>query len=73
MPKLRVFSARALCALLQEHGFAQTRQSGSHIVMRKQMPPGARTVIVPNHNEIRRGTLKSIIEQSGLPRALFMN
>ena len=73
MPKLRVFSARELCDLLQEHGFAKTRQSGSHIVMRKETSEGGRVVIVPNHKEIRRGTLKSIVEQSGLQRQLFMS
>lgn len=73
MPKLRVFSARDLCDLLQEHGFVKTRQSGSHIVMRKETNEGGRVVIVPNHREIRRGTLKSIVEQSGLRRQLFMS
>ena len=34
MPKLRVFSARQVCDILQEHGFTKSRQSGSHIVMR---------------------------------------
>jgi predicted RNA binding protein YcfA (HicA-like mRNA interferase family) len=73
MPRLRAFSAREVCRILQEHGFVKSRQSGSHIVMRKQTTDGGRTVIVPNHPEIRRGTLKSIIEQSGLPRSLFMS
>ena len=36
MPKLRVLSAAQVCEILQEHGFAKSRQSGSHIVMRKQ-------------------------------------
>jgi predicted RNA binding protein YcfA (HicA-like mRNA interferase family) len=72
MPKLRVLSAREICRILQEHGFVKSRQSGSHIVMRKQTTDGGRTVIVPNHVEIRRGTLKSIIEQSGLQHSLFM-
>ena len=72
MPRLRILSAREVCEILQEHGFAKSRQAGSHIVMRRQMPETTRIVIVPNHPEIRRGTLKSIIEQSGLPRDLFM-
>lgn len=29
------------------------------------------TIPVPNHKEIRIGTLQSIIRQSGLPRAEF--
>lgn len=32
---------------------------------------GTITVPVPLHREIRRGTLLSIIRQSGLPRAVF--
>ncbi|MDQ1422035.1 MAG: hypothetical protein QOJ52_3997 [Acidimicrobiaceae bacterium] len=72
MPKLRILSAGEVCDILQKHGFTQSRQSGSHIVMRKQTADSGRTVIVPNHSEIRRGTLRSIIDQSGLPRHLFM-
>jgi len=73
MPKLRILSAAEVCGILQKHGFIRSRQSGSHIVMRKQTADGGRTVIVQNHSEIRRGTLKSIIDQSGLSRSLFMN
>ncbi|MEY2493851.1 MAG: hypothetical protein QOJ45_343 [Verrucomicrobiota bacterium] len=72
MPKLRILSAGEVCDILQKRGFTQSRQSGSHIVMRKQTADSGRTVIVPNHSEIRRGTLRSIIDQSGLPRHLFM-
>jgi predicted RNA binding protein YcfA (HicA-like mRNA interferase family) len=72
MPRLCILSASEVCDILQQHGFAKSRQSGSHIVMRKQTTDIGRTVIVPNHSEIRRGTLKSIIEQSGLSRDLFM-
>jgi predicted RNA binding protein YcfA (HicA-like mRNA interferase family) len=32
---------------------------------------GSRTVPVPQHDEIRIGTLLSIIRQSGLPRSEF--
>ena len=73
MPRLRILSAGQVCDILQRHGFIRSRQSGSHIVMRKQAGDGGRTVIVPNHSEIRRGTLKSIVEQSGLSRSLFMS
>jgi predicted RNA binding protein YcfA (HicA-like mRNA interferase family) len=72
MPKLRVMSAADVCRLLREHGFVEVRQRGSHIIMRKQMPQRGITVPVPNHREIARGTLKSIIEQSEIPKAPFM-
>ena len=72
MPRLRILSAREVCETLQEYGFTKSRQAASHIVMRRQTTEGTRIAIVPNHSEIRRGTLRSIIEQSGLSRDLFM-
>lgn len=72
MPRLLPLSAREVCAVLQKHGFAKARQAGSHIIMRLELPGGdSRTVPVPNHREIAKGTLKSIVAQSGLDAALF--
>jgi predicted RNA binding protein YcfA (HicA-like mRNA interferase family) len=56
---------------LAEHGFQQVRRKGSHIIMQKKEQDTTITVPVPNHDELRRGTLLGIIRQSGLPRALF--
>ena len=56
---------------MDEHGFRNVRQKGSYIMMQKQIPGGTITVPVPNHREIRIGTLKSISRQSRLPSALF--
>jgi len=39
--------------------------------MQKQAPTGKISVPVPLHDEMRPGTLASIIRQSGLPRRLF--
>jgi predicted RNA binding protein YcfA (HicA-like mRNA interferase family) len=64
-------SGRDVCAILAAHGFAQVRQRGSHIVMQRSVEDSTITVPVPDHGELRRGTLASIIRQSGLPRALF--
>lgn len=71
MGRLRVLSGREVCNILAEHGFIQVRQRGSHIVMQKKVESSTITVPVPNHDELRIGTLQSIIRQSGLPRALF--
>jgi len=57
--------------ILVRHGFAEVRRRGSHIVMQKKIPQSTITVPVPDHDEIRIGTLQSIIRQSGLPRAEF--
>jgi predicted RNA binding protein YcfA (HicA-like mRNA interferase family) len=69
--RLRVFSGKDLCRLLSHHGFQQVRQRGSHVVMQKRTATSTVTVPVPMHDEIRIGTLQSIIRQSGLARALF--
>ena len=53
------------------HGFEQVRQRGSHIVMQKREVGSTVTVPVPDHHEIRIGTLLAIIRQSGLKRELF--
>ena len=71
MGKLRVLSGREVCAILARHGFAEVRQRGSHIVMQKKLPGTTATVPVPNHSELRIGTLQSIIRQSGIPRNEF--
>ncbi|MGD9806700.1 MAG: type II toxin-antitoxin system HicA family toxin [Hyphomicrobiaceae bacterium] len=71
MPELRVLSGQEVCRLLAEHGYAEVRQRGSHIIMQRQSFTGTTTVPVPVHRELKRGTLLSIIRQSGLPRASF--
>jgi len=71
MPKLRPLSAEEVCRILRHHGFVRVRQTGSHIIMRLDLERDSRTVPVPNYREISRGTLKSIIELSGLDAALF--
>jgi predicted RNA binding protein YcfA (HicA-like mRNA interferase family) len=71
MSRLKVLSGRKVCAILTEHGFAEVRQRGSHIVMQQRLPHTTITVPVPNHRELDRGTLRGIIRQSQLPRELF--
>ena len=60
-----------MCRVLAEHGFVEVRQRGSHIVMQRRGGDTTTTVPVPDHKELRIGTLLSIIRQSGLPRELF--
>jgi len=69
--KLRVLSGREVCQILTQHGFVEVRRRGSHIVMQKKAGGSTRTIPVPDHSEIRTGTLLSIIRQSGLNRKVF--
>jgi predicted RNA binding protein YcfA (HicA-like mRNA interferase family) len=72
MPRLLPLSAREVCRILQKHGFAIVRQKGSHIILRKELRDRGITVPVPNHSELAKGTLKSIIDQSEIPRSEFL-
>jgi len=69
--KLRVLSGREVCRILAEHGFAEVRRRGSHVAMQKRTTDTTLTVPVPDHDELKQGTLLSIIRQSGLARKVF--
>lgn len=71
MGKLRVMSGKEACQILHEHGFVEVRRRGSHIVMQLRHGESTTTVPIPDHSELRTGTLLSIIRQSGLSRSLF--
>jgi predicted RNA binding protein YcfA (HicA-like mRNA interferase family) len=53
---------------LRRLGFEERRQTGSHVILRKE----SRTVVVPMHKPIKPGTLKGLIEQAGLTVELFV-
>jgi len=69
--KLRIFSGKDICKILEKHGFSEVRRRGSHISMQKKISGNTITVPVPDHDEVRIGTLISIIRQSGIPRFEF--
>lgn len=63
-------SGREVRAALERAGFVFRRQSGSHMVLRRD-DPYARAV-VPDHKQIRTGTLRRIIADAGLTAEEFM-
>jgi len=63
MPSLPVVSGEQVCRALERAGFVRKSQKGSHLKIRH---PDGRTVIVPLHDEIAIGTLRSILRQAGL-------
>ena len=60
---MRPYSGREVVSSLAKAGFDQVAQRGSHVKLRSA---DGRTVIVPDHREIARGTMRSILRQSGL-------
>ncbi|NQT81578.1 type II toxin-antitoxin system HicA family toxin [bacterium] len=56
--------------MLRKIGYSIDHQTGSHMILRNANPP-YRRLTVPDHGEIAKGTLRSIIRQAGLTVAEF--
>jgi len=65
MPRLPVVKPKEVLCALQHAGFFVDRQRGSHIALRHEKKAGTVTVSL-NRKDIKRKTLKSIIDQAGL-------
>jgi predicted RNA binding protein YcfA (HicA-like mRNA interferase family) len=57
-----VISGERLIRILVKNGVSVKRQAGSHVVLQK----GDIVFSVPLHDELKKGTLKAILSQSGL-------
>ena len=64
MSKLPQLSGQECVAILLRFNFRVVRQRGSHIIVRRDDPFAQ--VVVPDHKELDRGTLRAIIRQAGL-------
>lgn len=65
MSSLPVLSGRQLVKALGRLGYVVDRQRGSHIILRHTKPPHRR-LVVPDHDEIAKGTLRAIIRDAGI-------
>ena len=64
MSRLPRTSGRDCVKALGKVGFYLKRQHGSHLILRRDNPFAQ--VVVSNHKELDRGTLRAIIRQAGL-------
>ena len=64
MSKLPSVSGSECIRALEKAGFRIVRQEGSHVVVRRDTPFAQ--LVVPDHRELDRGTLRAIIRQAGL-------
>ena len=64
MSKLPRLSGQDCVNVLLKAGFIFKRQHGSHIILRRDNPFSQ--LVVPNHKELDRGTLRSILRQADL-------
>lgn len=61
MPRI---SSKEAIRSLERLGFEQVRQTGSHVVMKKETEEGEIGCVVPLHRELKVGTLSGILKQS---------
>ncbi len=64
MTSLPCVSGRECVNALSKKGFRFKRQNGSHIILRRD--EAFAQLVVPDHKELDRGTLRSILRQAGL-------
>lgn len=71
MKKLPRISGRECVKALEKLGFHFKRQERSHIILRKDDPFAQ--IVVPDHKELDRGTLRAIIRQANVSVDEFIN
>ncbi|NJM74715.1 MAG: addiction module toxin, HicA family [Acaryochloridaceae cyanobacterium RU_4_10] len=72
MPKLPRTTGRKAIRALEQMGFVQVRQRGSHITLKRETDEGVTGCTVPAHDEIAIGTLRSILRQAQVTPEEFM-
>jgi len=69
---LPVVSGRKVVKALTRGGFRVAGRRGSHIKLKRKVDGKVFVVIVPDHAELARGTLKSILRQANITRDAFL-
>jgi len=72
MPKMRRASGHEVVRALEQMGFQQVRQRGSHVVMKKLTSSGTVGCVVPMHHDLAIGTLLGILKQARVDPDEFM-
>jgi predicted RNA binding protein YcfA (HicA-like mRNA interferase family) len=70
MPPVPILSPSDVIKIFQRLGWQTVRQRGSHIIMTR--PGHMATLSIPNHAEVARGTLRSLIAKAGLSIEQFL-
>jgi predicted RNA binding protein YcfA (HicA-like mRNA interferase family) len=66
MPNIKNLSGKEVIKILESFGFEQLRQKGSHIILIKKTESGKIGCVVPNHKEVKFGTIKGILKQANI-------
>ena len=71
MPKLPTLSGREAVGALKRFGWEIARRRGSHVILVRDGSDN--TLSVPDHKELDRGTLRSLIRDAGLTVDEFLS
>ena len=63
-PKIKSLSGDEVVKIFSSFGFDIVSQKGSHIKLRRIQNTQKETLIIPNHREIDRGTVRAIVRQA---------
>ena len=69
-PSLPVLSGREVVRVFESLGWQVARQSGSHVIMIKESE--MTTLSIPDHREVAKGTLRSLIRAAGVTVSEFI-
>ncbi len=64
MPRLKDLSGQEVLSFFESQGFSVVSQSSSHIKIRRVISGNKQTLIIPNHQSIRKGTIREIYNQA---------
>ncbi len=70
MPKVPILKPREVVKTFEKFGWEVARQRGSHIILTKK--GHIATLSVPNHPEVARGTLRTLIARAGVTVEEFL-
>ena len=68
MPKLPHISGAEVQRALERLGFQKVRQSGSHVIMKRE----SKGCVVPMHGEVKIGTLAGALRQADVSPEEFI-
>jgi predicted RNA binding protein YcfA (HicA-like mRNA interferase family) len=71
MPPVPILRPSEVVRAFQKLGWQVVRQKGSHIIMTKS--GYIATLSIPNHPEVARGTLRSLISKAGVTVEQFLD
>jgi predicted RNA binding protein YcfA (HicA-like mRNA interferase family) len=70
MPPVPLLRPEEVVKTFQRLGWEVSRQRGSHIILTK--PGHIASLSVPNHPQVARGTLRSLISKAGITIETFI-